>query len=114
MYRLSRARANAVKTGAFSALRESNRDFIAIVSVGDRTCGSTAGILPHFHLGLVRDFVPDRDILPDETGEGLRRTADGLHRVGPTSRVCRRRCRCAGLLSPVFGFQVAFRSAVPG
>src|ERR1700738_4702508 len=35
--------------------------------------------LPDFDLGLVRHLLPDRDILLDETGEGLRLTADDLH-----------------------------------
>src|ERR1035437_4879886 len=79
MYRLCRASVNAIKIAAVSALRGSRRDAIAIVSVGDRTCASTAGILLHVHPGLVSYFLPDRDILPDETGEGLRRTAHGRH-----------------------------------
>src|ERR1035437_5027083 len=81
MYRLFRASVNASKIAAFSALHGSHRDAIAIVGAGDRTCASTAATLHHFHLGLISRFLPDRNILPDETGEGLRRTAHGLRRL---------------------------------
>jgi hypothetical protein len=38
-------------------------------------------ILLHFDLRLVCHFLPDSDVLLDETGEDLRRTAHGLHRL---------------------------------
>jgi hypothetical protein len=44
------------------------------------------GNLPHFDLGLVRHFLPDRNILFDETGESFRRAADDLHRLALQKR----------------------------
>ena len=35
----------------------------------------------HIHLGMVCHFLPDRDVPLDESYEGLRRVADGLHRL---------------------------------